>query len=129
MSEHTKHIGESGPVRDRVVEAIRTVKDPELPVNLYDLGLIYELEIRESGDVRLAMTLTTPNCPVAEQMPGMVERAVKSADGVGEVDVSLVWEPKWTPEMMSEAAQLEVELSGATIPYTGLTIGRRPTNG
>lgn len=129
MSEHTKHVGQDGDLRERVIGAIRTVKDPELPVNLYDLGLIYELAIDHGGGVRVRMTLTTPNCPVAEQMPGMVENAVKGVDGVGEVDVALVWEPKWEPSMMSEAAQLEVELSGVNIPYTGLTIGRRPSGG
>jgi FeS assembly SUF system protein len=91
---------------DDVVAAMRTVYDPEIPVNIYDLGLIYENTISDKGDVTVVMTLTAPNCPVAADMPGMVARAVVALDGVGEVDVSIVFDPPWTPAMMSEDAKL-----------------------
>jgi len=91
---------------EAVYEALRTVYDPEIPVNIYDLGLIYEMDIAENGNVRLVMTLTTPGCPVAEEMPGMVAEAVAAVSGIGEVRVELVWEPTWTQEHMSEDAKL-----------------------
>jgi len=89
-----------------VIEALRTVHDPEIPVNLYDLGLIYALDISDLGDVAIEMTLTTPACPVAGSMPGEVVQAVAQAEGVGRVDVKLVWDPPWTMERMSEDARL-----------------------
>ena len=92
--------------REAVIDALRTVHDPEIPVNLYDLGLIYSLEIKDSGDVAIEMTLTTPSCPVAGSMPSEVLRAVSAVDGVGKVDVKLVWDPPWTMESMSEDAKL-----------------------
>jgi FeS assembly SUF system protein len=95
-----------------VIAAIRTVQDPELPVNLYDLGLIYDLQLGEGGDVVVRMTLTTPNCPVAESMPGQVQQAVESVDGVHGARVELVWEPPWTSEMMSEEARMTLEMMG-----------------
>ena len=91
---------------DAVIEAIRTVYDPEIPVNLYDLGLIYEMAIAGDGGVKVLMTLTTPGCPVAGEMPGMVAQAVAALDGAGEVEVELTWDPPWTPEKMSEDARL-----------------------
>jgi FeS assembly SUF system protein len=91
---------------ENVVEAIRTVYDPEIPVNLYDLGLIYELAVAQTGAVKVLMTLTTPGCPVAGEMPGMVAQAVAALDGAGEVEVELTWDPPWTPERMSEDARL-----------------------
>jgi FeS assembly SUF system protein len=98
----------SGPIADEddVVEALRGVYDPEIPVNLYDLGLIYDLKIAEDGTVNIDMSLTAPGCPVAGEMPGQVARAVAEVDGVGEVTVRLVWDPPWTPERMSEDARL-----------------------
>ena len=98
----------SGPIADEddVVEALRGVYDPEIPVNLYDLGLIYELKIGDDGTVNIDMSLTAPGCPVAGEMPGQVARAVAEVDGVGEVTVRLVWDPPWTPERMSEDARL-----------------------
>jgi FeS assembly SUF system protein len=98
----------SGPIADEddVVEALRGVYDPEIPVNLYDLGLIYDLKIAEDGTVNIDMSLTAPACPVAGEMPGQVARAVAEVDGVGEVTVRLVWDPPWTPERMSEDARL-----------------------
>jgi FeS assembly SUF system protein len=89
-----------------VIEAMRTVYDPEIPVNIYELGLIYEFKISEAGNVNVEMSLTAPGCPVAGEMPGMVADAVAAAKGVGEVEVKLVWEPAWTPERMSEDAKL-----------------------
>jgi len=91
---------------DQVVAAMRTVHDPEIPVNIYDLGLIYEMTIAADGHVNVIMTLTAPACPVAGEMPGNVANAVAGVEGVGEVDVTLVFEPPWTPERMSADAKL-----------------------
>lgn len=92
--------------REAVIAAVRTVHDPEIPVNIYDLGLIYNLEIKPEGDVQIEMTLTSPACPVAGSLPGDVLRAVLAVDGVGKVDVKLVWDPPWSMENMSEDAKL-----------------------
>jgi FeS assembly SUF system protein len=92
--------------RERIVEALKTVYDPEIPVDIYELGLIYQFDLSESGAVRIVMTLTTPGCPVAGEMPGMVAEAVAALDGVGEVEVELTWDPPWTPEKMTEDARL-----------------------
>ena len=91
---------------DQIVAAMREVYDPEIPVNIYDLGLIYTNDIAENGDVNITMSLTAPGCPVAGEMPGMVARAVSQVDGTGVVDVKIVWEPEWTPGLMSEDAKL-----------------------
>lgn len=91
---------------EAVIAALREVYDPEIPVNIYDLGLIYELEIRESGDVDIQMTLTAPACPVAGEMPQMVADAVSTVPGTGRIEVTLTWEPPWTMERMSEDARL-----------------------
>ncbi|MBI4185075.1 MAG: DUF59 domain-containing protein [Proteobacteria bacterium] len=93
-----------------VVAAIRTVYDPEIPVNLYDLGLIYELDVAASGAVYIEMTLTAPACPVAGEMPQQVADAVAAVPGVGEVEVVLVWTPPWTPALMSEDAKLALDM-------------------
>jgi FeS assembly SUF system protein len=92
--------------REAIVEALKTVYDPEIPVDIYELGLIYEFDLNESGQVRIVMTLTTPGCPVAGEMPGMVAEAVAALDGAGEVEVELTWDPPWTPEHMSEDARM-----------------------
>ena len=89
-----------------IVAALRTVYDPEIPVNIYDLGLVYKLAIGADGDVAVDMTLTAPGCPVAGEMPGQVAEAVAKVAGVGRVSVTLVWEPGWTPERMSADAKL-----------------------
>lgn len=94
----------------RVIEMLRTIYDPEIPVNIYDLGLIYGLDVQESGEVHVRMTLTAPNCPVAQDFPGMVEGALWRVGGVTGVEVELVWEPVWGPENMSEAARLQLGL-------------------
>jgi FeS assembly SUF system protein len=91
---------------EQVVEAIRTVYDPEIPVNIYDLGLIYTIDIGPEGKVHIDMTLTAPGCPVAGSMPTYVEDTVALIDGVREVEVELVWDPPWTPDRMSEDAKL-----------------------
>ena len=91
---------------EAIVEALRTVHDPEIPVNIYDLGLIYDTERLEDGDVRILMTLTAPACPVAGEMPYDVAAAVAGVDGVGEVEVVLTWEPPWTQDRMTEDAKL-----------------------
>ncbi len=91
---------------DQVIAALRTVHDPEIPVNIYDLGLIYDTTIHQDGTVEIEMSLTAPGCPVAGEMPGEVARAVAALPGAGEVTVRLVWEPPWTPELMSEDARL-----------------------
>lgn len=91
---------------DAVIEAMRTVYDPEIPVNIYDLGLIYTIDITKDGDVNVEMSLTAPGCPVAGEMPGMVATAVNEVEGAGVITVRLVWEPQWTMDRMSEDAKL-----------------------
>jgi FeS assembly SUF system protein len=98
------------PIEIKVIEALRKVYDPEIPVNLYDLGLIYALTIDDQSNVYILMTLTTPNCPVAEDMPGIVLEEVKKVEGVGEVRVELTFEPPWTIENLTEEAKLELGL-------------------
>ncbi len=93
-----------------VVEAIRSVYDPEIPVSVFDLGLIYDLAISHAGEVTIIMTLTAPTCPVAEELPSWIQRAIAAIDGVNNVTMELVWEPFWKPEYMSEAARLELGL-------------------
>lgn len=93
--------------KEDVIEALRNVYDPEIPVNIYDLGLIYQVNITGHNNVGIVMTLTTPNCPEAQSLPGNVQQAVEhSIPGVGSVDVQIVWEPHWTKDMMSEDAKL-----------------------
>ncbi|MGP6085337.1 SUF system Fe-S cluster assembly protein [Antarctobacter jejuensis] len=96
------------PLYDTVVEACRSVYDPEIPVNIYDLGLVYTIEINPEAEVRIVMTLTAPGCPVAGEMPGWVAEAVEPLPGVKQVDVDLTWEPPWGMEMMSDEARLEL---------------------
>jgi FeS assembly SUF system protein len=97
-------------LQECVLDALKTVRDPEIPVNLVDLGLIYELIVRKDGTVYVEMTLTTPACPVAGSLPGQVEEAVKGVDGVKDVRVKLVWTPPWTRDRMTEEAKLELGL-------------------
>ncbi len=101
--------GGEGDLHARVIEALRTVFDPEIPVNIYDLGLIYSLEVDEDqGRVTIRMTLTAPGCPVAQTFPSIVEEAVRSVEGVNDATVDLVWDPPWSRERMSEAARLQL---------------------
>ena len=102
--------GSSVAGEDAVIEAMKTVFDPEIPVNIYDLGLIYEIKIDDRGEVKIDMSLTAPGCPVAGDLPGWVADAVAKVEGIGEVEVTLVWEPGWTPELMSEDAKLALDM-------------------
>lgn len=98
-------------LRERVIERLREVYDPEIPVNIYDLGLIYAVDIdAEQGRVDVEMTLTAPGCPVAQTFPGTVERAVRAVEGVREAHVELVWDPPWTRDRISEVARLQLGL-------------------
>ena len=92
-----------------VEDALKSVHDPEIPVNIYDLGLIYDVDRKQNGDVFVTMSLTAPGCPVAGEMPGQLARALAAVDGVGEVSVELVWNPPWTPDRMSEDARLALD--------------------
>lgn len=96
------------PMYEAIVEACRSVYDPEIPVNIYDLGLVYTIEINDENAVRIIMSLTAPGCPVAGEMPGWVADAVEPLPGVKHVDVELVWEPQWGMDMMSDEARLEL---------------------
>ncbi len=95
-------------IETKIVDALHSVYDPEIPVDIYDLGLIYDTKVDEEGKVSITMTLTTPGCPVAGEMPVMVERAVATVEGVSSVSVELVWDPPWNPDMMTEAARLQL---------------------
>ena len=95
-------------IENDVVEALRTVYDPEIPVNIYELGLIYDVAVAQTGFVDVLMTLTSPACPVAGSLPGEVEQKIMSVDGVTGAKVEVVWDPPWNPEMMSEEARLEL---------------------
>jgi FeS assembly SUF system protein len=96
--------------REDVVAAMQTVYDPEIPVNIYELGLIYSYDIEITGDVHVFMTLTAPGCPVAGVLPGHLARTVAAIDGVGVTSVELAWDPPWEPSMMSEAARVELNM-------------------
>lgn len=95
---------------EAVIDALRTVHDPEIPVNIYELGLIYGMEIDEAGNVAIDMTLTAPACPVAGEMPQWVADAVAAVEGTGEVEVSMVWDPPWSPARMSEDAKMFLDM-------------------
>ncbi len=99
------------PKESAIIDALMEVKDPEIPVNIYDLGLIYSIEIYCQGNVDITMSLTAPGCPVAAEMPKRVAKKVASVEKVGIVNVSLVWDPPWTPERMSEDAKLALDYS------------------
>jgi FeS assembly SUF system protein len=97
-----------GDIQEKIVAALRTCYDPEIPVNIYEMGLIYDLDVSPSGDVVLRMTLTSPACPVAASLPPEVQAKVAAIPGVKSAKVDLVWDPPWTPERMSEAARLQL---------------------
>ena len=97
-----------GELYEAVIDALKEIYDPEIPVNIYDLGLIYDVEITPEHHAMVKMTLTTPNCPVAESMPGEVELRVGSVPGVGHAEVELVWDPPWDPQKMTDEAKLEL---------------------
>ena len=97
-------------IKSQVIEEIKKIYDPEIPVNIYELGLIYKLEIDEKNRINIDMTLTSPNCPVAESLPKEVKENIMKVDGVSDVNLNLVWEPPWDKDRMSEAAKLELNL-------------------
>ena len=96
--------------KEKIIEELRKIYDPELPVNIYELGLIYDINIDNENNVKINMTLTSPNCPVAESLPNDVKNSVKEIKDVKNVDLNLVWEPPWDKSMMSESAKLELNL-------------------
>jgi FeS assembly SUF system protein len=96
------------PLYDKVIEAIKTIYDPEIPVDIYNLGLIYSVHINEIDEVKVKMTLTSPGCPVAQSLPLNVHDTIQAVEGVSEVDVELVWDPPWSTDRMSEAAKLQL---------------------
>jgi FeS assembly SUF system protein len=95
-------------LKNRIVDAIKTVYDPEIPINIWEVGLIYEVDVDDDGAAHVVMTLTSPHCPVAESLPGEVEEKVASVEGVSSARVEITWDPPWDPEMLSEAAKLEL---------------------
>ena len=97
-------------IKNKVIEEIKKIYDPEIPVNIYELGLIYKIEIIDEKKVNIDMTLTTPNCPVADSLPKMVKNNILKLEGISDVDLNLVWDPPWTKDKMSEAAKLELNL-------------------
>ena len=96
--------------KNKVIEEVKKIYDPEIPVNIYDLGLIYKIEVDEKNKVNIDMTLTSPNCPVAESLPREVKDNIMKINGVSDVNLNLVWEPPWDKDKMSEAAKLELNL-------------------
>ena len=108
ITEPTESAAPAADLEDGIVEALKTVFDPEIPVNIYELGLIYDLEVQPAGQVHIKMTLTSPGCPVAGSLPGEVQTKVESVPGVAAAEVELVWDPAWNPSMMTEAARLQL---------------------
>ena len=97
-------------LKNKIIAEIKKIYDPEIPVNIYELGLIYKIEISDKKKINIEMTLTSPNCPVAESLPKMVKDNVLKIEEISDVDLKLVWSPPWTKDMMSEAAKLELNL-------------------
>ena len=97
-------------IKSKIIEAVKKIYDPEIPVNIYELGLIYKIDVDEKNNVNVDMTLTSPNCPVAESLPNEVKENIKKVEGVSDVNLNLVWEPPWDKDKMSEAAKLELNL-------------------
>ena len=97
-------------LKESIIKEIKKIYDPEIPVNIYELGLIYNIKVNEDKKVDIEMTLTSPNCPVAESLPNEVKQNILKVAGVKDVDLKLVWDPPWTPDKMSEAAKLELNL-------------------
>ena len=97
-------------IKNRVIEEVKKIYDPEIPVNIYELGLIYKIEVDEKNKINIDMTLTSPNCPVAESLPKEVKDNIMKVEGVSDVNLNLVWEPPWSKDKMSEAAKLELNL-------------------
>ena len=97
-------------LKEKIIKEIKKIYDPEIPVNIYELGLIYDVKVEKNNSVKVKMTLTTPNCPVAESLPKEVKDSIMEIKGVDKVDLDLVWEPPWDKSMMSESAKLELNL-------------------
>ena len=97
-------------LKEKVINEIKKIYDPEIPVNIFELGLIYKIEVQENNKISIEMTLTSPNCPVAESLPNSVKENILKIEGVEEVNLKLVWDPPWTKDKMSEAAKLELNL-------------------
>ena len=97
-------------IKNRVIEEVKKIYDPEIPVNIYELGLIYKIEVDEKNKINIDMTLTSPNCPVAESLPKEVKENIMKVEGVSDVNLNLVWEPPWDKDKMTEAAKLELNL-------------------
>ena len=116
MSKHTTE-----QFRKEIVRVLRTIHDPEIPINIYELGLVYNVDVDSSGSVQILMTLTSPACPVAGMLVAQVESKVKAIEGVSDVKVELVWDPPWTTDRMSEAARLELNLEPGAAPRIGGT--------
>ena len=110
---------ESEQLRKEIVRVLRTIHDPEIPVNIYDLGLVYNIEIDNAGSVQILMTLTSPACPVAGMLVAQVETKVKTMEAISDAHVELVWDPPWTVDRMSEAARLELNLEPGEAPRIG----------
>jgi FeS assembly SUF system protein len=115
LTEWLEEVQDPGPVdaeaiRERVVEALKKIYDPEIPVNIYDLGLIYRVDVDDAAVVNVDMTLTSPGCPVAQTFPGMVEQAIRDVEGVSAAQVELVWDPPWCPDNMTDEVKLELGL-------------------
>lgn len=108
MNENAVQPFTAEDLKEDVIEMLKTIYDPEIPVNIYELGLIYTIDVSDSGNVVVKMTLTAPGCPVAQSFPGDIESKISTIDGVNKVHVDLVWDPPWTRDMMSEAAQLQL---------------------
>ncbi len=97
-------------LKDKIIEEIKKIYDPEIPVNIYDLGLIYDIKVEDKNTAKIKMTLTSPNCPVAESLPKEVKDGIMQVEGIENVDLKLVWDPPWNQTMMTEAAKLELNL-------------------
>ena len=112
MAWHTVSsvLGKKMKIKEKIISEIKKVYDPEIPVNIYDLGLIYSINIKNDNEAYIEMTLTSPNCPVADSLPKMVKENISSIEGIKKVDLKLVWSPPWTKDMMSEEAKLELNL-------------------
>ncbi|MEX0614384.1 MAG: SUF system Fe-S cluster assembly protein [Methylophaga sp.] len=108
MNENAVQPFTAEDLKEDVIEMLKTIYDPEIPVNIYELGLIYTIDVSDSGNVVVKMTLTAPGCPVAQSFPGDIESKISTIAGVNKVHVDLVWDPPWTRDMMSEAAQLQL---------------------
>jgi FeS assembly SUF system protein len=110
MAQPESNAASSQTLREKIIEALKTCYDPEIPIDIWELGLIYDIDISSNNEVTVTMTLTTPHCPAAETLPADVEAKVNGVEGVASVKIELTWEPAWSPQLMSDAARLELNL-------------------